>query len=169
MRDMIVSSRSGGVNITEEATFSITITDGVPVLVNPLLPSPEVGGVLWVADANNRAIPNYAAAIPDLIIPTDYSKFVQIFWTLGVNKIGPGEDSYLFQAEVDGIPVGAGLTITLSTAPQTISFLANLTVKIDTTSAIGLAVTGIGTGDDLEVSAFEQMLIDFQIWTAPTP
>ena len=169
VRDLIVSSRSGGVNIIDSATFTITITDGVPVLVNPLLPAPEVGGVLWVADANNRAIPNYAAAIPDLIIPTDYSKFVQIFWTLGVNKIGAGEDSYLFQAEVDGTPVGGGLTITLSTSPQTISFLANITVKIDTASAIGLAVTGVGTDDDIEVSPFEQMLIDFQIWKAPTP
>ena len=62
LRDFVVSTKSGGAQIIEETTFVVPITAGVAVDINPLLPAPVTAGVLWTADGNNRATPNYAAA-----------------------------------------------------------------------------------------------------------
>lgn len=167
MQDVIVSQRSGGNEILGAETFVVPITDGAPTAVNPLIVNPQVSGGLWSADANNRQYPDYASAIPGLTIPTGYTKFAQIFFTLSCEKIGSGEDNYTFQVDNNGTPQGIGLSYGLGTVPSVISFLVNTSVTLDAAPLLGLTVTGDGTADDITIYAFEQFVIDFQIWSTP--
>lgn len=167
LRSIIVSQRSGGAQVYEDTAFTVPITAGVPVSINPLLPSPSVGGVLWTADGNNRLTPNYATAIPDIVIPTGYSKAIQVFVTLAAQKTGSGEDNYLFQIDNDGAPLGQGITISLSVEPVVISLLVNSAVALDGGALLGITVTGVGTADDIDVTTFDMFIVDFQRWSAP--
>ncbi len=168
MRSMWVSQKAGGMLVKETTQFTIPITDGVPVSINPLLPAPVTSGVLWVADGNNRGKPNYAAAIPSVIIPAGYSKFAAVSVVIAVEKVGAGDDLYLFQVDKDGVPVGIGVQMSLSVEPTVITLLASELVDItDPNSVFGVTVTGIGTGDDIDVSNFSMDIQDLQIWSAP--
>lgn len=167
-RDMVVSQRSGGAQALQTGTdFTVTITNGVPVSINPLLPDPSVSGTLWAGDGNHRLYPNYAAAIPSLTIPAGYAKLVQCFVSLNCDKQGSQEDDYIFQLDNDGTPFGEGVTIALDTEATTITLLVNASVVLSDSPLIGMTVTGDGTGDDIVIHAFEMFIIDFQLWTAP--
>ncbi len=167
LRDLIVSNRSGGVQILETTPFTVPITNGVPVSINPLLPAPTVAGVLWSADANNRAFPNYAAAIPSATIPVGYVKFTQILFSFNGEKAGAGTDDYLFRVDLDGVPQGTGVTVSYDSNPAFTTIVLNRTVDIGVQPLVGLTVTGVGTGDDIDINAFEMMVFDFQVWSAP--
>ncbi len=167
LRDLIVSNRSGAVQILETTPFTIPITSGVPVSINPLLPAPTVAAVLWSADGNNRAFPNYANAIPSATIPVGYVKFAQILFSFNGAKTGGGTDQYLFQVDLDGVPQGTGITVTYGTTPEFTTLVLNSTVVIADEPLVGLTVTGVGTGDDIDINAFEMMVFDFQVWNAP--
>ena len=167
IRDVIVSQRSGGANVQDGAGFTVPIVDGVPVALNPLLTAPVLAPGLWGIDANNRLFPNYAAKIPDLIIPAGYLKFAQTFITIAVNKAGSGEDNYVFQLDDNGTPIGGTLSFALGTEPEVLTLLVNKAFALDSGLLLGLTVYGDGTGDDLVVSEFEMFVIDFQIWTTP--
>ena len=168
MRNVVVSQRSGGVSITQSGTpFTVPVTAGVPTLINPLLPSAVVQGVLWTADGNNRATPNYTVAMPTTVIPVGYKKFTEFEFTFAADKSGPQDQQYLFQLEVDGTPVGLGVTVTVVAEPQVITLYASSLVSIDSAAAAGLAVTGVGTSDDIQIESFEMAVLDFQTWTDP--
>ena len=167
MRDTIVSQRSGGAQITDDTGFTAPITAGVPTQINPILPSPTISSGLWAADGNNRLFPNYAAVMSGLTIPAGYSKFAQVFFNMAVLKQGSGEDAYLFQLDNNGTPIGAGVTYTLSVTATVVSFLTSSAVTLDGGALLGLTVTGVGTGDDIDFTAFEQVVVDYQIWGAP--
>ena len=168
MRSLVASAVQGGVSVIEETAFTVPIANGVPVSINPLLPSPTVAGVLWTTDGNHRALPNYSVAMPTVSIPAGYSKFVEVDFTLAGEKAGSGEDQYLFQLDNDGTPVGIGLTVTLGTEPTVFSLGANELADISgpTVVLLGLTVTGLGTNDDIDLSVFEMSVEDNQIWAA---
>jgi hypothetical protein len=126
------------------------------------------GGVLWVADSNHRATPNYANAISGLVIPSGYSKFVDVKFTFAADKSGGGTDQYLFQLETDGVTQGIGIAVTLTGSAQTVSLFASFIAAVGTSLSVGLAVTGGGTNDDIDMESFEMSLVDFQPWTDPT-
>ena len=169
MRSFLVSIKSGGMFVEENALFTIPIVSDTPVSINPLLPSPISGGTLWIADGNNRGLPNYQAAIPTATIPPGYSKFTEITFFLAAEKGASGEDQYLFQIDLNGVPIGNGITTTLTTDPGFITIAVSTLIDISNPSgnAIGLSVTGLGTSDDIAVSAFEMNILDDQIWSAP--
>ena len=167
MRDTVASQRSGGGQVQNATTFTVPITDGVPVSINPLLPNPVIGNGFWKADGNNRQYPDYAGVIPGLVIPTNYTKFVQIFWSIAAEKAGSGEDSYTFQADNDGTPIGTGVTISIGVEPTVLSFMVASTATLDGGALLGLTVTGNATVDDINITKFEQFTIDFQTWSAP--
>ena len=167
LRSIIVSQRSGGAQVFDDTGFTVPIVSGVPVSINPLLPSPSVGGVLWTADGNNRLYPNYATAIPDIVIPAGYSKAIQVFITIAAQKTGAGEDSYTFQIDNDGTPLGQGITVSLSVTPVVITLLVNSAVALDGGALLGLTVTGNATADDIDVTAFDMFIVDFQRWSGP--
>ena len=167
MRDTIVSQRSGGGLVFDHNAFDVPVVLGTPVNINPLLPSPTVGQGLWGTDANNRQFPNYAAAIPGLTIPVGYQKLVQVFFSIAAAKIGQGEEQYRFQLDNNGTPLGQGVVHTLYPEPSVISMLFNEVARLDAGSLLGLTVTGVTSGDDIAISAFEQFVIDFQMWSAP--
>ena len=167
MRNAVVSAVSGGLKITERDSFTAPMDSGVVTLINPLLPSPDVHGTLWATDTNNRAFQNYAAIIPSLTIPAGYVKLVNFQFMFGLNKIGSGTDTYLFQLDMDGAPVGAGIIYDITTDPQYMAANVMVPVEYDTPHLFGLAITPQGTGDDLSFEAFHMVITDYQLWSAP--
>ncbi len=167
MRDMNASNRSGNGQISSNTGITVQMTDGVFVVINPLLLAVTVTPGLWGADGNNRAFPNYAAKIPSLTIPAGYTKFAQFIFNVFLNKVGAGLDTYQFQVERAGFPVGVPIEYEISTAPQLLSFLIQTQEDISVAAAVGLAITPQGTNDNLFIQDFEMVIVDFQMWDAP--
>ena len=166
VRDLVVSQRTGGAIVTNTTEFVVPMTDGVPVAINPLLPNPNPAGVLWAIDANNRAFPNYGAAIPSLVIPAGYAKFIEARFIVGVHKVGQGTDPYLFQVDNAGVPVGSGVLRSFTADPNSFNITAQFVAALDSNPLVGLTVTPQGTSDDLTFTQFSMDITDFQQWQA---
>ena len=167
MRDFVVSTRTSFINISDDTPFTASMSSGVPTLINPLLPSPTVNGVLWKADGNNRAYQDYVNVIPDLTIPAGYTKLITITFSLGVEKSGSLDRVYLFQADLDGTPVGNGVVHTIISEPLFFSTIVSMNMTYDVSHYIGLSVTPQGHSDDLNFESFQQTITDYQLWSAP--
>ena len=168
MRDFVASFINGRGFLVDETPVNIPILDGTPTSVNPLLLSPSVTLTgLWVFDGNNFAIQNYQA-IPDIIIPVDYSKLLSMVAVLDVTKTAGGADEYLFQYTKNGAPQGLAESVQFTAAgTQTITLLSTDLANLSLSDTYGVQITGDGTTDDLTLNYFTMTMADSILLAAP--
>ena len=172
MRDFVASFINGRGFLVEEDPVTLPISDGVWTHINPLLPDPEISTseTLWVWDGNNYAVNNYLA-IPDVIIPSGYSKLLQIVAVLDITKVAGGADNYLIQVTKDGVGIGLSESVQFSAAgTQTITVLDSSVADLSVAAATyGVQIQGVGTTDDLVLNYFTQSMNDSILLSSPTP
>ncbi len=167
-RDQIVSKAPGRGYVIDETEFTMPVTSGVFVAVNPLLPTPDVTVSLWAVDGNNFLLPNYSS-LPATTVPAGYSKLATFEGSLSLTKSGGGTDNYTLTVTQNGSPVGL---------PEEVSFVGagtqnvhirhvvvtDISVETDTH---GLSIRGDGTGTDLQVEYFTFTVEDAILLSAP--
>ena len=161
-RDLIVST-AVALGFLEDTvpSFSVSVIDGSPVSINALV-TPTGGGALlfWALDGNQAFLADYGA----IVVPPGLERLVAINTTMVLRKQGGASASYSFQYFEAGVPIGVPETIDLdSTDDESMAVLEELVYDVDVGAPLDLRVTGVGTGDDIDVNDFRQTVTSFQI------
>ena len=153
-RDMIITEAINVGYLESDTTpFTIPIVAGTPVSVNASIPTPNFIGNFWRIDGNNAFVENYTTYTTPIIVNPGTVRICAFRASMQVQKIGTGSDVYEFQWFADGVPFGNPGQITVDdTDPFYIATSSDALVDVSLSQAFDLRVTGIGTGDDLQVN-----------------
>lgn len=166
-RDHVISCTTAVGLLVDSTQITIPITDGVPTIINPLLVAPVHSTQLWTFDGANLATPNYSA-VPGLTVPPGYSKLVTFVIVLSLTKAAGGVDSYSISLTKDGGLIGLDEFIEFPAAgAQVVTVIATDIADVSATPAYGVAITGQGTSDDLELHTLELRVTDDILLSAP--
>ena len=167
IRDYMASQFSGHGFIASEVSTALTMSDGVPLSINPLLADVLQVTDLWAVDGNNLLHPDYAGWAT---VPAGYKKSVQMEAVLSLFHATGGSPDYEIQFQVAGAPIGRPVLLTFDgSQPQTVSIVETLDLAISDLALVGLRITPVLTSDDLDLTSFQMTLTDHLLSTDPTP
>lgn len=155
-RSMIVSECVNVGYLVEDNApgFTVPITDGVWVPVNPQIISPVFVGNYWKIDANNAFLPSYVDK--GVTVNPNTNRLTGIRFGARVSKVGGGTAMYSFAFFKSGVQIGSTpAEFEIGTSEQGIASSRDLIQDMALSSEqIDLRVRGEGTGDDLNVLEF---------------
>jgi len=151
-RSMIVSE-AVNVGYLDDTALPLTIpvVAGTPVDIMGALTAPAFIGNFWRIDGNNHFTENYTprgvTVNPDTIRISSFRAQMQM------TKIGTGADSYRFQWYKSGVPFGEEWDIEIdNNDPFWVGVTADDLTDISLADTFTVQVTGLGTGDDLQLN-----------------
>ena len=153
-RNMIITE---AVNVgyleSDTLPFTIPVVAGTPVSINQSIPTPNFVGNFWRIDANIAFVENYSTYTPPITVNPGTFRISAFRASMNLQKIGTGSDTYQFQWYVDGVPFGNAGEITIDdNDPFYVAISADALADMSLSQAFDVRVTGVGTGDDLQVN-----------------
>lgn len=159
-RDFIVSSAVAVGFLEDGPGFTVTIVDGVSESINagvtPATPGLEL---FWTPDGNLAWVPDYAA----VVLPPGISRLATITTVMLIAKQGGGNSVYRFQYFEGGAAIGHIADVTLEPTDQLVTITETFLYDVEAGAPLELRVTGIATGDDLDMLDFRQTITSHQI------
>lgn len=149
IRNLVIGLPPDSIIAEDETPFTIPIVTGTPVVVNNLLPSPAVTQAHWMLDGNQAFIPDWAG----IIVNSGLTRIVNLTAVLSVSKVGGGNDDYGIDFFIGGVLAGAGSNFEIKDIDTVVTVVTSQEYDHSVAAPIDLRVTGIGTGDDLDVSS----------------
>jgi len=149
-RNMVIGLASDIGSLESGATFTVPIVSGTPVVINALIPAPDFDGRPWILDGSQAFIPDWAAIGVSVLGPLN--RLLDLRAIIIAEKAGGGSDTYDFQFHAGGIPIGQTITVDFAGAQEVIGVATDVLYDHFTALPVDLRVTGVGTGDDLDIS-----------------
>ena len=156
-RDMIVTE-AVNVGYLEPMTlpFTIPVVADTPVSINQAMPDFEFVGNFWRVDGNRAFVENYTTYTPPIIVNPGTFRSSAFNLSMNVQKIGTGTDTYRIEWFKNGTPFGNPLIFDVDDVdPFYVAVRADDLTDISLSDVFDVRVTGVGTGDDLQVNQLQ--------------
>ena len=148
MRTFVLSIVPMIATIDEPLAYVAPMTNGVPTVMNPLLPNPIFEGNYWVLDGNQALIPNYPVGVG---VPPGVEKLVEGVALFVATQQGGGTDRYFMQFRVGGVPINSPIPIDVDSSSERFYLSTEFPYDVATALPVDVQITPDGTNSDLDV------------------
>ena len=150
MRDVVIANANDIAFLSDSDPFTLPITAGVPVSVLGALPTPDLITNRYVLDGNQQLVADWGA----VTVNPGTTRILRLQAQMWGNKEGTQTDTYEFSITVGGTQAGRTVNVELGVQPIGIGLTVDVLYDHSLALPIDLTVTGIGTGDDLNIEDF---------------